>query len=110
MNDWDDMNDEIQRLDETRVLDASNIRGAAAGNQNALQQNLAMDQLPAIDAESKPLQESLVMTFGDQSRSQNENFQHQLVDINAAHPRAGLQNLSKLASVNITEFDWRYEK
>lgn len=36
MNDWDDMNDEIQRLDETRVLDASNIRGAAAaGNQNA---------------------------------------------------------------------------
>mmetsp|Transcript_31633 Transcript_31633/g.41903 ORF Transcript_31633/g.41903 Transcript_31633/m.41903 type:complete len:88 (-) Transcript_31633:48-311(-) len=49
------------------------------------------------------------MTFGDQSRSRHENFQNQLVDIDGGRPVNGLQNFSKLASVKITEFDWKYE-
>lgn len=107
MNDWDDMNNEInqvQRLDETQQLDSSNIQGvrnlAGRGFNTGLagpSDNLFLDQ-------DKDLQESVVMSFNERAGA-SAMISHK-IDIN----HAGLQTLSRVASVDITDFDWKYEK
>ena len=98
-DDWDDMNEDARRLDETgMMLDASNFNRRNQHASNALAP-------PVMQNQGKPLQESVLMSFGDEGQANGANFRPQLVDAGA-----GLQQLSKLASVDITDFDWRYEK
>lgn len=66
-DDWDEMNEEVRRLDETRMLDTSNFKARGL---------LGAPELapPLMQAESKPLQESLLMTFGDEAEANDANF------------------------------------
>ena len=51
------------------------------------------------------------MAFDHQVEQPSAQYQNHLVDINSGHRAgSGLHNMSKLASVNITDFDWKYEK
>lgn len=50
------------------------------------------------------------MAFDHQVEQPSAQYQNRLVDINSGHRAgSGLHNMSKLASVNITDFDWKYE-
>ena len=99
MNDWHDMDEElkeVQRLDETHVLDASNFNGLNRGNAG-----YDDHMMPGAD---KELQESSVMTF-EEDRVGRAPVQR-IVDIN----EGGLHSNSKIVGVAITDFDWKYEK
>ena len=84
------------RLDETHVLDESNVRGAG----------YKVDFV----APDKELKESQYMAFDEEDDRINSGQNNQkLININELGGGSGLAALSRLASVNITEFDWKYE-
>ena len=100
MNDWHDMDEElkeVQRLDETHVLDASNFNGLNRGN-------VGYDHRIMMPGADKELQESSIMTFEDK-RIERAPIQR-IVDINEDRVNSN----SKIESVVITDCDWKYEK
>ena len=121
MNDWDDMNEEVKMiqspvasgLDETRILDSNNVHGRnmmpAAARGGFHQIGAASDNL--IDGADRELQESVVMSFGDNQTDQNHQPMRRQqqpefrIDINEVG-----HAFSAIASVKITDFDWKYEK
>ena len=69
MNDeWDDMNEDVKRLDDTgMMLDASNFNARVQRGSPALAP-------PVMQVDSKPLQESVLMSFGDDVQANAQNF------------------------------------
>ena len=107
MNDWHDMDEElkeVQRLDETHVLDSSNIN---AHGQPARNRRFEEDPDYLLPGAGKELQESSLMTFEDR---EVQPRQQRLIDAIAEQDGSGLRGLGAVAEVKITDFDWKYEK
>ena len=67
-----------------------------------------MNDRRLIVGEEKQLQES-VLAF-DYGAARVEDHTQQIVNINQVPVMGGISNYSKLASVTITDFDWKYER
>ena len=106
------MQQEEIKLAETQILDQSNVvpYGRANGIGLGGHHNVAPDlnDHRQMVGEEKELQES-VLAF-DYGAARAEDHTQQIVNINQVPVMGGISNYSKLASVTITDFEWKYER
>ena len=108
MNEWHQQNEDGEEvkssmmMGQTRILDYDEFQ--PRGKQHQIDNKNLL-----IDGANQGLQESINMEF-NAANPDSAAAGGNRIDINDAGCRSeGLQSLTRVASVEITEFDWKYE-